>query len=76
MDAMTKANSKPATKPKAPASKQQSLKEEEDSYEEDEFFDGEEETSKEVKRSNFSIDSMTNGQSSSHAMTSGTKAEA
>ena len=74
MDAMTKANSKQDNRQKGSPPKQS--KEEEDSYEEDEFFDGEEETSKEVKRSNFSIDSMTNGQSSSHGLTSGTKAEA
>ena len=65
MDAMTKANSKKSNKQRASPTKQ-SPKYDEDSYEEDEFFDGEEDTSKEVKRSNFSIDSMTNGQSSSH----------
>ena len=42
-----------------------------DSYEEDEFFDGEEETSKEVKRSNFSIGSLTNGASSTPLQTNG-----
>lgn len=41
-----------------------SKEEGEDSYEQDEFFDGEEETSKTVKRSNFSIESLTNGGSS------------
>ena len=75
MDAMTKANSKQENQAKSTPPKQ-SPKQEEDSYEEDEFFDGEEETSKEIKRSNFSIDSMTNGQESSHGQTSGTKAEA
>ena len=42
-----------------------------ESYEQDEFFDGEEETSKEVKRSNFSIGSLTNGASSTPLQTNG-----
>ena len=74
VDAMTKANTKKSNKERASPVKQSPK--EDDSYEEDEFFDGEEETSKEVKRSNFSIDSMTNGQSSSHGQTSATKPEA
>ena len=51
MDAMTKANTKNSNKQKASPARQ-SPNEQDDSYEEDEFFDGEEETSKEIKRSN------------------------
>ena len=51
-----------------------SKEEGEDSYEQDEFFDGEEETSKTVKRSNFSIESLTNG-GSSPLQTNGNQAD-
>ena len=59
------------SKSKGSLTKGSKSKAEDDSYEQDEFFDGEEETSKEVKRSNFSIGSLTNGASSTPLQTNG-----